>query len=237
MLAAVVIMGKIRAMFPQRAGWLCKTANRAHRGKRVHALGPRGAWHELHGKSGDACFCDLLNYFRGTQRAQESDDGLSTAHEREVGLASDVVELVTTQDLQHDVGGAEHGSAIGNNLRALFGIDRVRVASLVAGSSLYDDLEPGLQKVGNDHGNERNPAFAGITFFRNSNNHAALVLSPTLLRKKKGTKNSNRSWGNWKVRGDCDAMCGNTVTLAFCRLARVAAGRRYDSRRDGGATF
>src|ERR1700731_1145755 len=77
------------------------------------------------------------------------------------------------------VGGAEHGSAIGNNLRTLFGIDRVRIASLLAGSGLYDDLEPGLEQIGNYDGNERNPAFAGITFFRNSNNHAALVLSPT----------------------------------------------------------
>ena len=36
---------------------------------------------------------------------------------------------------------------------------------------------PAFDEVGNDHGNERDPPLSGIAFFRNSNDHAAGILS------------------------------------------------------------
>ena len=44
-----------------------------------------------------------------------------------------------------------------------------------------DDFESRLDEVGNHYRNERNPAFSRIAFFRNSNDHAALISLPIIL--------------------------------------------------------
>ena len=42
---------------------------------------------------------------------------------------------------------------------------------------MEDYLEPCFGEIGNDGGNECNSTFPGIDFFRNSDDHAAFVLS------------------------------------------------------------
>jgi hypothetical protein len=123
-----------------------------------------------------------LHNFRGTEGPQKSDDCLPTTHEREIGLAGNIIRAVA-QHLQHNVSGAEYGGAVGHNLRALFDIHRVGIAGLLAGARFHDDFESRLYEVGNGYGNERNPALSGIAFFGNSDDHAA---------SQKRTENSNR---------------------------------------------
>ncbi len=114
--------------------------------------------------------------FRRTEGPQKSDERLAAAHQRKIGFAGDVIRSVA-QHLHHNVGGAEHGGAIGHNLRALFDVHRVGIAGLLASAGFDDDFESRLDEVGNGYGNERDPALSGIAFFRNSNDHAALILS------------------------------------------------------------
>jgi hypothetical protein len=53
---------------------------------------------------------------------------------------------------------------------------------LLARPGLHDEFESRFDEVGNDYGDERNPTFPGIAFFRNSNDHAALILSVPIRR-------------------------------------------------------
>jgi hypothetical protein len=73
--------------------------------------------------------------------------------------------------LQHNIGRAKHGGAIGHNLRALFDVDGVWVASLLSGSGFHNDFESRLEARDGDW-NQRNPTLSGIALFRNSNDHA-----------------------------------------------------------------
>jgi hypothetical protein len=95
--------------------------------------------------------------------------------------------------LHDNIGSAEYGSTIRHNLRALFDIHRVGIAGLLAGPCFDNDLEPGFDEVGNDYGNKRNATLSGITFFRNSYDHAAVILSvPTRRCRGLGVSGSAR---------------------------------------------
>jgi hypothetical protein len=43
---------------------------------------------------------------------------------------------------------------------------------LLAGSGFHNDFESRLDEVGNGDGDQRHAALSGITFFRDSNDHA-----------------------------------------------------------------
>ena len=104
--AAVVSMGKIlgsvsaamtRALYPQMV---------AMRREDVHALGARGAGHQLDGKSGDVAGGDLLDGGEAAERAEKTHEDLIFVKEREVGIAGFVVRAVT-EDLGDYVGRAK----------------------------------------------------------------------------------------------------------------------------------
>ena len=78
-------------------------ADRAHGGKRIHALGAGGSRHQFHRERGHAGLGNLLQDFRRTERPQEADQHLSATHQRQVGFPGDVVGSVA-ENLGHDVG-------------------------------------------------------------------------------------------------------------------------------------
>ncbi len=185
-------MGKIRGEVSAASKHCLVAAAGGHRRERIHALCPRGAGHKFHGERRDARLRDLLHDFGGAERPQESDERLAAAHQGKIGLAGNVIRAVA-QHLHHNVGGAEHGGAIGHDLRALFDVHRVGIARLLAGSGFHDDFESRLDEIGNGYGNERNATFPGIAFFRNSNDHAALILSVPMPVCRFGVSGSARA--------------------------------------------
>ena len=68
---------------------------------------------------------DLLNHFQRSQRTQESDQNLVPAQKRKIGRAGDIVGAVA-KHLDNNVGCAEHGGPVRENLCALFNVVRVR---------------------------------------------------------------------------------------------------------------
>src|SRR5208282_750669 len=115
----------------------------SHRGERVHALGARGAWHQLDRERGDAGVRNLLHDLFRAERAQKSDEYLIAAKQRYILLPRKVVGTVA-KNLHDNVSGGKHRGAIRNNLRALVGILGIRIAGLVACAGLYMDFESGL---------------------------------------------------------------------------------------------
>ena len=77
--AAVVIMGKISDGGFGGEEDCFVTADGAHGRKCVHALGARGAGHELDGECGDTGGGDFLNHFGRTKGTEETDQELTAA--------------------------------------------------------------------------------------------------------------------------------------------------------------
>ena len=72
---------------------------------------------------------------------------------------------------------APNTAARSADLCAFFGIERVGIAGSVPGTRFDYNFQPGLGEIGNHHGDQGHAALARVTFFWNSNNHAALILS------------------------------------------------------------
>jgi hypothetical protein len=84
---------------------------------------------------------------------------LTAPHEREIGFARDIIRSVA-EHLHDNVCGAEYGGAIGHDLRALFDVDGVWVASLLSGSGFHNDFESRLDEARDGDWNQRNPTLA-----------------------------------------------------------------------------
>src|ERR1019366_8647464 len=151
------------------------SANGAHRGQRVHALGARGTGHQLHGKRGDASVRDLLHDVRRTEGTLKSDEGLIAAKQRHILLPGHVVGTVA-KNLHDYVRGSKHGSAVRNDLRALVGILGIGIAGLDSSAGLYVNFETRFGQRREDYRHERNPPLPRISFFRHTDDHEALPI-------------------------------------------------------------
>ena len=168
--AAVVIMGKMRgrvsattmtALYPAMEAM-------AERASMLWARVVRGM--SSTAKRGDAGLGDLLHGFGGGERAQESDEKLAAAHQREIGGAGFVVGAVA-EDLNDDVALRENGGAVGENLRAFFLIRGVGISGGGAGAGFDGDFEAGFGQHGDDDGRQGDAALTGINFFGDSDDH------------------------------------------------------------------
>jgi hypothetical protein len=99
---------------------------------------------------------------------------LIAAQQRKISFAGDVIRTVA-EHLHNNVCGAEHGSAIGENLPAFLDVSRVRIAGLRSRVRFDHHFESGLGENGCHRGNERDATLSRIAFLRNSNDHAVVL--------------------------------------------------------------
>src|SRR4051794_33892320 len=151
------------------------SAYRAHRGKCVHALGTGCAGHKFHGKSSHSGGSNFLEYFRGTEGAQKSDQCLAFAEEREVGFSIYIVGTVA-EDLSDDVRFGEDGGAVGRNGRTFICVMRVRVAGGGTGSGFDYYIKPHFGQHGDNDGDEGDSALVGVVFFGDADDHVLYSL-------------------------------------------------------------
>ncbi len=83
------------------------SADRAHGGESVHALGAGGARHQLDGEGSRAGSGDFLHGLHVAERSQEADQDLAAPQKRKIGFAGDIVGAVA-QHLEDDVGRAKY---------------------------------------------------------------------------------------------------------------------------------
>ena len=116
----------------------------------------------------------MLNHFGRAEGTEKSDQQLTAAHEREIGLAGDIIGAIA-EDLHNNVSSGEYRGAIRQDLSAFFYVSCIGIAGLVAGAGFDDDLHARFGEHRDDGGNQRNAALSGITFFGDSNNHAIFL--------------------------------------------------------------
>ena len=114
------------------------------------------------------------------------------AEEREVRLPGNVIGTVA-ENLHNNVGGGEYRGAIGDDPGALFDVQRVGITGLGASFRLHDDFVPGFRQRGNDCWNKCDSSLSGITFFRNSNDHAVILSAMRWVSTKATTLNPTES--------------------------------------------
>ena len=76
--------------------------------------------------------------------------------------------------MNHDLRIGEEGSTIGENLRTLFGVERVWVTRFHSRASFDDDLKTCFGKIRDNHGNECDSPFPRITLLWHANDHRAV---------------------------------------------------------------
>ena len=69
---------------------------------------------------------------------------------------------------------AKERGAIGKDLRAFLGVERVGIAGFDSRVPFDDDLKARLEKIGHYQGNERNPPLSRITLLGHTNNHGVV---------------------------------------------------------------
>jgi hypothetical protein len=77
--------------------------------------------------------------------------------------------------LNHDLRIREEGSTIGEDLRALFDLERVWITRFHSRARFDDHLKSRLGKIRDYHGNERNPPFPRITLLGHANDHEVVT--------------------------------------------------------------
>ena len=112
----------------------------------------------------------MLDHFQRSHRPQESDEDLPGPQEAKVGFACGIIGAVT-KDLNNGIGGAEHGTPVGKNLRALFEVLRVGITRFHAGASFNYHFKTGLDQIRNHHGDQPDAPLAGITLSRNTDRY------------------------------------------------------------------
>ena len=151
-------------------------ADRAHGGKRVHALRARGARHQFDGERRHAGGGDLAESIsRDPSGRRNPIRSWLAAQKRKIGCAGDIVGAVA-EHLDDDICRAKHGRSIRENLRALFDVVGVPVTRFNPAPSLDDNFKTGLDQARHDHGNQPHAPFTGITFSRNADNHFVIFL-------------------------------------------------------------
>jgi hypothetical protein len=137
------------------------------------------------------------------ERTEKTDENLIAAIKRDFLLASDVIGAIA-KNLRDDIGGGEHGGAVGNDFRSLIRIKGIDIASLDAGTGLYLDFETRFGENRQNGRHERDPTIARITFFRNTDDHERL---PVLAILRIAIKNCSEPPGSQLVLATAEKPC------------------------------
>ena len=106
-------------------------------------------------------------------RAQESDQRLAFAEQREVSFSVDVVGAVA-ENLRDDVRFGKDSDAVGDGC-ALFRVLRVWVSGGCAGSGFYYYFKACFGQRGNDDGDESDSALVRVIFFGDADDYQMLL--------------------------------------------------------------
>jgi hypothetical protein len=146
------------------------SADGAHGGERVHALGAGGAGHELDGEGSYTASGEGLEGLARAEGAQEADQDLAFAQKREITISGDVIGS-EGKDLEDDVGLRKDGRAVGRDFGTFVDEMGVEVAGMLAGVGLHQDFESGLGEGWDDERNEGDAPFVGIAFCGDTDDH------------------------------------------------------------------
>ena len=119
--------------------------------------------------------------FLRAQRAQEADEKLVAAQQRDVGFAGAVVRTVA-ENLGDDVRLRKDGGAIGSDLCALLGVGGVRIPGFDSRALFDEYFHSSLGEVRNHQRHQRDAPLARETLFWNANNHKPSPVYSILLR-------------------------------------------------------
>ena len=131
-------------------------------------------------KRGDAGGRDLLDNFFHPEGPQKTNQYLIAAEQRHILFACEIVGTVA-EDLHDHIGSGKHSSAVGNDFRALVGVERVDIARLNSSSRLYVDFETSFGQRRNHRRHQRDPPLSGVDLFRHTDDQVSLPLGFPVL--------------------------------------------------------
>ena len=142
----------------------------AHGAQHVHALGERGARHEIQGEGRDASRHEPLNQLELRERLEHADQATSLAQHLHLVLTGT---RMRTQGLDphQDVRLGKDLLRIGADLRTRFHVFLVGASAFAAGTGFDPDLEPGFQQASNRNGHEGHAPLPGSDFTGYSDDH------------------------------------------------------------------